>query len=260
MTALRRAVSAEFAKLSVRSAMVNTLIPLALIIPILINVGLAAAARMNKYNGQGGMDTNNSGYWIMVFSTFILMAGVVTSYCGEFKDKTAEIQFAVQPRRWMLPVAKAVAFGVIAMAVAFTTTLVVMVVIPRVFPDVWERVDAFSADGLRVLIGVPVLTLLICLLGQGIAMIIPRPGVAILMIVLWKWGAEFLIPLIPGGVGTQAMRFSPFRNAEYGAGQFATTDSPFGGPNGSMAYFAAIVLVVFGIGLWRLQQRDVATD
>ena len=96
-TFLARSVRAELAKLSVRSPLWYAVIPLAVLIPAVLNFGIAKAAQLSKIDGSGGMDTNNAAYWILVFSTFILMTGAVNSFCAEFRDGTAEIAFAVQP-------------------------------------------------------------------------------------------------------------------------------------------------------------------
>ncbi len=255
-----RSIRSELAKLSWRSPLFYALVPLAILIPFGLNAGLAVAAQLNKINGAGGMDTDNAAYWVIVFSTFIMMSGAVTSYCGEFKDRTAEIVFGIAPPRWLLPVAKLIVFGMIAAATVFATTLAIMLVLPKVFPEVWNRVNPWEAAGLRLLIGTPVLAFLIVALALGVSMLIPRPGVAIMLLLLWKWGAEVFVGFVPGDFGILLQRFAPFKNGEMGAGQSPTFDSPFGGPNGSMAYFAAIAVVVFGIGVARLVLRDVPGD
>ena len=86
-----RSIRSELAKLSWRSPLFYALVPLAILIPFGLNAGLAVAAQLNKINGSGGMDTDNAAYWVIVFSTFIMMAGAVTSYCGEFKDRTGPV-------------------------------------------------------------------------------------------------------------------------------------------------------------------------
>ncbi|MFT4202223.1 ABC transporter permease [Gordonia sp. (in: high G+C Gram-positive bacteria)] len=260
MRSLMRSIRSELAKISWRSPVVYALVPLAILIPIAINAAIAAAAQMNKFNGAGGMDTDNAAYWVIVFSTFIVMAGAVTSYCAELKDQTADIVFGISPARWRLPVAKLAVYGAIAMATVFVATLANLAVLPKVFPQIWDRVDPLDADGIHLLIGTPVLAFLIVALGLGVAMLVPRPGVAIMIVVLWKWGVEVFIGFIPGGFGTFLQRIALFKNGEQGAGQAPTFASLFGGPAGSMAYFAAVAVVVFGVGLARLTFRDVSGD
>lgn len=255
-----RAVRSEMAKLSWRSPVFYALAPLAILIPFGLNAGLALAAQMNKINGAGGMDTDNAAYWVIVFSTFIMMAGAVTSYCGEFKDHTVEIVYGIAPPRWLLPVAKLVVFGTISAATVFVTTLAIMVVLPKVFPEVWNRVNPWEPAGLRLLVGTPLLAFLIVVLALGVSMLIPRPGVAIMLLLLWKWGVEVFVGFVPGDFGIFLQRIALFKNGEMGAGQSPTFDSLFGGPNGSMAFFAAVAIVVFGIGVARLALRDVPSD
>lgn len=260
VTALRRAIGSEWAKLSWRSSLWLVVVPLAIGIPTLLNYGIAKAADLNKINGGGGMDTNNAAYWIIVFSTFILMAGGVTSLCAEFRDRTIDVVYGIAPRRWTLPVAKVVVFGTVSALTVAVTTFGILWGFPYLFPDVWGRVDLFSAGGLRLWIGVPVLTLLVTALGIGLSALIPRPSMVITLVLLWKFGLETFVTFIQGDFGLVLQRYSPFRNAELGVGQLATFDSPFGGANGSLLYFAAICLVIFGLGLWRMTVADPRND
>lgn len=260
MTGLRRSVRAELAKLSWRSPVLYALVPLAVVIPVLINGAIAAAAERDVINGRGGMDTDNAAYWVIVFSTFILMAGAVTSYCGEFGDHTAPMAFQIAPARWRLPVAKLIVFGALASLTVFATTLINLAVLPKVFPEVWDRVDPLDSDGIHLLVGTPVLAVLIVVLALGIAMLIPRPGVVIMVLLLWRWGVEVCVGFIRGDLGTALQRYSLFKNGEIGAGQSPTFDSPFGGPVGAMAYFGCVALIVFAVGLYRLHATDVRDD
>ena len=256
-TYLVRSVRAEFAKLSIRSPLWYAVIPLAVLIPAVLNFGIAKAAQLNKFDGSGGMDTNNAAYWIIVFTTFILMTGAVTSFCGEFRDGTAELAFARQPRRWLLPVAKLLVFGGISGVVTMVTTVGIMWGYHLLFPDVWGRVDVLSYDGVRLWLGTPLLTVLVIMLGIGLSALIPRAGLVVMLILLWKFGVEKFVEFLQGDFGIRLQRWSPFRNAELGAGQMAAFDSPFGGAAGSMLYFAAIAIGFFILGLVRLSRTDL---
>ncbi|MGW8648358.1 ABC transporter permease, partial [Nocardia salmonicida] len=55
---LSRAVRSELAKLSWRSLVWFAIVPLAVLLPIVLNASLAIATATNKVNGSGGMDTN----------------------------------------------------------------------------------------------------------------------------------------------------------------------------------------------------------
>lgn len=254
-TYLVRAVRSELAKLSWRSSLWYAVVPLAVVIPLGINFGIAKATESNALNGAGGMDTNNAAYWILVFSSFILMAGGVTSLCAEFKDQTAETAFGIQTRRWLLPVAKLIVFGVIAAVTALLTTFVVLWGFPKLFPEIWGRVDVFSAEGVQLLLGVPLYTLLIAALGLGLSALIPKPGFVVMIVLLWKFGVEVFVTFVPGDLGVTLQQLSPFKNGELGVGQLATIESLFG-QNGSLAYFAAICLAIFVIGTLRLSATD----
>ncbi|MFB8004703.1 ABC transporter permease [Nocardia sp. NPDC056000] len=260
MVALSNSVRSELAKLSRRSPLWFAIVPLAVLLPLALNAGLAIATGMNKVNGSGGMDTNNAGYWVMIFSTVILMSAGVASLSNEFKYATVELVYSAQPRRWLLPVAKLIVFGLIAVTATFVTVVMLLVAFPAVFPDVWGRVDATSAAGLRLLWALPVFAFLVSALGIGIAGLIPRPGVVVGAVLLWKFGIEAFSALLPVKIGNVVQQWMPFKNGELGAGQYPTIHPIFGGANGSLAYFALIAAVFFALGTVGLSRRDPTTD
>ena len=259
MSALTRAVRAELVKLPWRHPWWTVMIPLAVVIPVFITVAIAQATQSNLLRADGGMDTNNAAYWIIVFSTFILMLGGVTSTCNEFRDRTVDAYIAISPRRWVLPVAKLVTFGISGVIVTFVVTLLVMLVLPGIYPDVWGRVDVFSADGIRLLIGLPILTLLVCTLGIGLSVLVRKAGFVVMIVLLWKFGVELFVAYIPGEVGMLLQKLSPFKNGELGAGQMASFDSLFGNSVGSLVYFGLICAAFFVIALIRFSRTDVPT-
>ncbi|MGW4366532.1 ABC transporter permease [Nocardia takedensis] len=259
-TPLLRSVRSELAKLSWRSGLWYTIVPLAVLIPLGLNFGIAKAVEASKFDGGGGMDTDNAAYWIIVFSTFILMSAGVTSLCAEYKDNTVQIAYGIQPRRWLLPVAKLIVFGVISAVTAAVTTVIVLAGFPRVFPDIWGRVELFSAEGLRLWLGIPLLTVLVCALGLGLSALIPKPAVVVTIVLLWKFGLEVFVTFIPGEVGMTLQEWSPFKNGELGVGQMATFDSVFGGENGSLLYFAVLCVAVFVAGTVRSSVLDMKND
>ncbi|MGW1740911.1 ABC transporter permease [Nocardia sp. NPDC001965] len=255
-THLLRSVRSELAKLSWRSPVWYAVVPLAVVIPVALNFGIAKATEANKLNGAGGMDTNNAAYWILIFSAFILMAGGVSSLCAEFKDDTVETVFGIQTRRWLLPLAKLVVFGVIAALTALAVTFLILWAFPQLFPEIWGKVEVFSGDGIALLIGVPLYTLLITALGLGITALVPKPGFVVMIVLLWKFGVEVFMTFVPGDLGVTLQQLSPFKNGELGVGQLATIESLFGGQNGSLLYFAAVCVAIFAIGTVRLALTD----
>lgn len=255
-TYILRAVRSELAKLSWRSPIWYAVVPLAVVIPFGLNFGIATASRSNILDGAGGMDTNNAAYWILVFSSFILMAGGVSSLCAEFKDNTVETVFGIQTRRWILPIAKLIVFGVIAAATAAAATFLILWAFPRLFPEIWGKVEVFSGDGVKLLIGVPLYTLLIAALGLGIAALVPKPGLVVMVVLLWKFGIEVFVTFVPGDFGVTLQQLSPFKNGELGVGQLTTIESLFGGESGSLLYFAVVCVAIFAIGTIRLARTD----
>ncbi|MEV6276778.1 ABC transporter permease [Nocardia sp. NPDC051832] len=257
---LGRAVRSELAKLSWRSPVWLAIVPIAVLLPIALNASLAIATQMNKVNGTGGMDTNNAGYWVMIFSTIILMSAGVASLSNEFKYATAELAYGAQTRRWLLPTAKLIVFGLIAAAATLIAVLVLLAAFPTLFPTVWGRVELTSAPGLRLLWALPVFAFFVSALGIGLAGLIPRPGVVVGVVLLWKFGIEAFSAMLPVRISNVVQQWMPFKNGELGAGQYPTIRPIFGGANGSLAYFALIAAVFFVLGTVRLSRRDLTTD
>ncbi|MDL9935516.1 ABC transporter permease subunit [Gordonia sp. ABSL1-1] len=257
---LGRAIRSEITKLSPRNPLFWLVIPLSIGIPVAMNFGIAKASQWDVIDGTGGIDTNNTGYWLMMLSPFILMAAAVTSFCGEFKDKTVELGSAIQPRRWTMPVAKLIVFSVVAAITVTATILIMLLGFPHLFPEIWGEVELFSGDGVRLLIGVPVYSVLVLALGLGLSVLIPRPGLVIMIVVLWRFVIEeFLYKVMNNDFGMTLQKWGPFANAQIGAGQYPTFDTVFG-PNMSLLYFAAYAVAFFVIGLIRLQATDLRSD
>ncbi|MGV9676940.1 ABC transporter permease [Nocardia sp. NPDC003482] len=257
---LARAVRSELTKLSWRSPVWLAIVPIAVALPLAVNASLAVASRMNKINGGGGMDTNNAGYWVMIFATIILMSAGVSSLSNEFRYATAQLVYCAQTRRWLLPVAKLIVFGVLAAVAVLVTMVILLAVFPVVFPEVWGRVDMGSAAGIRLLWALPVFAFCVCALGVGLAGLVPRPGVVVGGVLLWKFGIEAFSAMLPVKVGNAVQRWMPFKNGELGAGQYPTSHPAFGGANGALLYFALVAAVFFVLGTVRLSRRDLATD
>lgn len=259
MTAALRAVRAEFTKLSWRSPTVSAMVPLAVVIPIVLNAAIAQATQSDLLYGGGVIEPDNAGYWIIVFTPFILMLGGVSSTCGEYSNRTLGLYLSVQPRRWILPVAKLACYGLIGVVASLVTTLVIVAGFPSFYPDVWGNVSASSPEGIRLIVGIPLLTLFTCALGIGVSLLVHRAGTVVMLVLLWRFGLEWFATYVPGDLGQRLQQFSPFKNGEIGAGQAASIKTVFGGPNGSLAYFAVICAVIFVLGLVRLYRADVRT-
>ena len=77
-----RSIRSELAVLSWRSPLFYALVLLAILIPFWSERRSCCRRPAEQDQRLGGMDTDNAAYWVIVFSTFIMMAGAVTSYCG----------------------------------------------------------------------------------------------------------------------------------------------------------------------------------
>ena len=86
---------------------------------------------------------------------------------------------------------------------------------------------------------------------------VPRPGLVVMLILLWKFGVEKFVEFLQGtsesccsaGHRSATPRSAPVR--------WVTFDSPFGGALGSMLYFAAIAIGFFIAGVVHLAKADL---
>ncbi|WP_454163191.1 ABC transporter permease [Gordonia iterans] len=257
MTALTRGIRSELSRWSWRSPVLYSFVPLAILIPVILNAAIAVASQSDLLPTDGGMETENSGYWVIIFTTFILMLAGISSTCGEYGNGTIGTYLAIQPKRWVLPMSKLITYGGLGFLVSLMTIAGIVGLFPLIFPDVWGAVSITSSSGLRLVYGVPLLTFFTCALGIGLSLLVHRSGVVVMLVLLWKFGIEVFFTFIPGDLGLWLQRLSPFKNGELGAGQVATIDSPFGGGAGSLAYFAVLCAVFFVWGVVRLHRADI---
>lgn len=261
MSRLTCAVRAEFTKLAGGglwlSPVLYACLPLASLLPLALNAAIAAAAQADLLIGAGGMETGNVSCWTLTFTVLIMMFAAVASTCREYADRTIGAQLSIQPRRWTMPVAKVITYGLLAVVASLVTTLTLLLVFPVVFPDVWGTVEPWTTRGVRQIYGVPLVALLLVALGTGVSLLVRRSGAVIMLVLLWKFGVEFFFTFIPGETGVLLQRLSPFKNAETGAGQQSSIETLFGGPAGSLVYFAVVCLVILLVGVVRLSRRGV---
>lgn len=206
-----------------------------------------------------GVSTAVSG--LQLFGIMIVIVQAVIIVTGEYANGTARISALAAPRRWQLPVAKAIVYGTIT-AVLF----LVMGILSVVLMSVTARAQladtsladslALSADGAwSVLLLLVLESVLVVAIAVGVGYLLRRTAGAVALLLLWVLLLEDLLGAIPK-VGDWITPYLPFKNMNAGILQEPLADAPWG-VGGSVAYFAVFSLVVFVAGILVLRRRDV---
>ncbi|CAM2827304.1 ABC transporter permease [Skermania piniformis] len=233
---------------------------------IIVVLGLGFAGLMGWVGKQAAADPTNSdefagltpdlaasgvsGFGILVLS--VLAALSVTS---EYRFGIIRTTFQAMPRRWPVLVAKAVLIGlygaVLTAVVAFAAVYLAKAVAGPAASGDLVFSDATNA---RSMYGIPIYAFLCVVLAIGVGALLRQSAAAIALLLLWPLLLENLVGLL-GSVGRNIQPFLPFVNANHFLGQATGIDFPWG-PWGSLLYFAACVLVVFGAAVVVTDLRD----
>lgn len=263
MRQLGRAIRAELAKLSWRSGIFWAAIPLSIVIPVVITGGIAAAqeyiSNLNSHAGPdevvlpGGysMTPDNTVYWVLFLSTFVMACAAVNSYGSEVKNRTTDAFGYIQPCRWTLLTAKLVVFGVLGALTTFVGVIVINGVFPHVFTTIWADITVFSPQGIRFLWSIPLYTFALVGLGLGLVALIRSTFMVVALLLFVKLGTEAFLTVGDPDTADDLRHYSPFLNAEYSTGQTMGVPDGMWGPSMAIAYYGVIFGVVFLVGVWR---------
>lgn len=113
-----------------------------------------------------------------------------------------------------------------------------------------------NADAWRAVYGVPIFAFLCVALAIAVGALLRQSAGAIALLLLWPLLIESLFGMF-GSFGRNVTPFLPFANADHFLSSGSSTNFHWGGPwGGSLFYFAAFVLVIFGISIAVVNKRD----
>jgi ABC-2 type transport system permease protein len=192
------------------------------------------------------------------FGLTVILVLAVLSAATEFNWGTMRVTFQAVPRRAPVLLAKAVVVGLwcglTGLVVGFGSWGI------GVAFDPGADLALDSGADWRAVAGQGLIYLLTGVLGVGIGLLLRSTGLALGVTLVWTQLVEGLIVLIPG-VGKDIYEWLPFFSASQFIGSsFAASALKLGDlpltPIGYGVYFAAICLVLFGIGVVVNQVRD----
>lgn len=206
-------------------------------------------------------DVSTAVSGLQLFGIMIVIIQAVILVTGEYGNGTAKLSALAAPRRWQLPVAKSLVYGVIV-AVLFLIMSVVSVWLTALTATAQVEDSSItgelsmSADGAWSVVLLMVLaSVLIVMVSVGVGYLLRRTAGAVALLLLWVLLLEDLVGMIPK-VGDWVTPYLPFKNMNAAISQSALADAPWG-VGGSVVYFVVFSVIVFGAGVIVLRKRDV---
>lgn len=236
---------------------------------LILIVGVGLAALISSLAGGADSDfplsvaTTQAGLGLGSFIALVLATIAVTS---EYRFGTIRTTFAAAPNRTAVLVAKtvmvAVLLGFIGLVTAFAAWGVAHLVdgTPATVLDTAAEWRAIAGEGL-LYAGYAIIAI-------GVGLVVRQTAGAITLLLVWALIVEtVIVPVLDGFLDLNISSWLPFANAgnfitagdPTATGQnqgAAVTHYPFGGPWGSLGYFAAVAVIVLVIGLVVANRRD----
>lgn len=185
----------------------------------------------------------------------VLIVQAVMVVTTEYRYRIQATAYLASPRRWTVPVAKLLVYGIFAAALTFLTTLLCLGVAKIRVGDSAPIYSMTDPAVLRVLWVLPLAVFLVICLAQGVGLLLRHTAGAVALLLAWILALEDILAFLPK-VGQRIGEWLPFRHLNnFIAGGNATgmdwTQSA------SLAYFLLWAVGLFIIGVGVLYQRDV---
>ncbi len=253
---LARAIRAEAVRLAGRRGpWVRVILPLALVLPVAVTPGAAAAAEALARTGGllrvRAATTDNAIYWVIHLGVAVHAMAAAHAQASADRGAPGELARALLPGPVSVPARWAVA-GAAGAACSLVAVAVTLTLLPALFPGVYGGVSALSPAGLRFLWAVPVYCVAACGIGVGVGALVRPPAAAVAVVVLWSLLLEGALVHVPGGA--EVISWMPFLNGVYGTGQVIALEPPWG-PDGALAWTMLVAAALVAAGMARAARR-----
>lgn len=189
----------------------------------------------------------------------VLIVQAVMVVTTEYRYRIQATAYLASPRRWTVPVAKLLVYGIYAAALTFLTALLCLVVAKVRVGDDALIYSMGDPDVLRILWVLPLATFLVVCFSQGVGLLLRHTAGAVALLLAWILALEDIVAFLPK-IGELVGDWLPFRHLN----NFIAGGGPAGGATGldwtqgaSLAYFALWAVGLFLIGVGVLYKRDV---
>lgn len=206
----------------------------------ILSVALVAAFSL----GLAAMQPRTAALTVVAFGVPVLMVVAALTVTGEYRTRMIATTFLATPARSVVLGAKAV------VAAAFCAVAAALMV-------TGAHLVAREPLTVRMVAAIGLYAALAAVLGVGVGALLRHSAGAVSVLLLWPLLVETLVGNLPGR-GPQVGPYLPFANMfRFLDVQwlFPGYDWPWG-PLGSLAYFAALVAVVFGAAVVMVNRRD----
>lgn len=206
----------------------------------ILSVALVAAFSV----GLAAMQPRTAALSVVAFGVPVLMVVAALTVTGEYRTRMIATTFLATPARSVVLGAKAVVAGVFC-SVAAAVMVIGSLLVAR------------EPLAVRTVAAIALYAALAAVLGVGVGALLRHSAGAVSVLLLWPLLVETLVGNLPGR-GPQIGPYLPFAN------MFRFLDVQWlfpgyawhWGPLGSLAYFTALVAVVFGAAVFVVNRRD----
>lgn len=233
---------------------------------LVVVIGVGLAALLSALSNDDFPITVAATQVGLGLGSFIAMVLATIAITGEYRFGTIRATFAAAPNRTAVLLAKtavvAVVLGLIGLVTAFGAWGVAYLIdgSPATVIDTAAEWRAVAGEGL-LYAGYAIVAI-------GVGLLVRHTAGAISLLLVWALVVEIaVVPILDTTLKLGISRWLPFANA----GNFITAgdptangqaqgapavDYPFGGPWGSLGYFAAVAITVLVIGIVVANRRD----
>ncbi|MGH3903971.1 MAG: hypothetical protein ACRDTE_07270 [Pseudonocardiaceae bacterium] len=233
---------------------------------LVVTVGLGLAVLLSALASEDFPATVASTQAGLGLGSFIAMVLAAIAITNEYRFGTIRATFAAVPNRTAVLLAKtvvvAVLLGMVGLVTAFGAWSVAYLIdgSPIMAIDTGAEWRAVAGEGL-LYAGYAIVAI-------GVGLLVRHTAGAISLLLVWALIVEtVIVPILDSTLTLGISRWLPFANA----GNFITAgdptangqaqgapviEYPFGGPWGSLGYFAAVAVIVLVIGIVVTNRRD----
>ncbi|AHW65196.1 ABC-type transporter, permease subunit [Corynebacterium glyciniphilum AJ 3170] len=208
----------------------------------------------------GALDVAGALMGLQVFGVMIILIQSALLVTGEYGNNTAKSSVLAVPKRWQLPVAKFIVYGVIAAIVTLISAVLSVLVTKWVAglqiddEAVLSNISLSADDAWTVMLRMVIYSLGAVALAIGIGYLLRKTAGAMAVLLLWVLVLEEIPGMFPR-VKEWVPQYMPFKNIGGAVNLNDVANAPWG-QAGSVIYFAVICLVIFIIGTVTLRRRD----
>ncbi|MDV8014089.1 MULTISPECIES: ABC transporter permease [Rhodococcus] len=228
-------------------------------------IGRSSSSSIQAYNDEAASGTpdfekflptfNEAGLGVSGFGVMVLMIMAALAITSEYRFGIIRTTFQAIPSRASVLIAKAGLIGAFGAALSFVLMLgAVFITKAAAGSEGSTNLALDTADAWRAVYGVPIFAFLCVVLAIAVGALLRQSAGAIALLLLWPLLIESLFGMF-GSFGRNVTPFLPFANADHFLSSGSSTNFHWG-PWGSLFYFAAFVLVVFGISIAVVNKRD----